>query len=282
MRAIPFTAPLLLAAVVLGSAAAADGAPGPADTTRTVSVNGMQMFYRTVGTGDPLLLLHGGTQSGAMWDPFVEALAGRYQVIIPDLRGHGSSTNPDGPLATRRFADDVIALLDHLKIGRCRAIGASAGGMTLAHLVMKHPERIEALVLVGVGTDLPKECRAILARTSADDLSETAWQSLRARHRHGDAQIRALYAWVASLARDDGDLKLDPAQLGRITAPMLIVHGDRDYCYPASMAWEIYRATPASYLWVVPNGSHVPLSGANAATFTATVLDFLLGNWRPR
>lgn len=282
MSTIPRQTPVLLTAFLLCSAAAAHGAPGPAATAQTATVNGMPMYYRTVGTGDPLLLLHAGTQSGAMWDPFVEALAARYHLIIPDLRGHGGSTNPDGPLTTRRFADDVVALLDHLKIGRCKAIGASAGGMTLLHLAMKYPERIEALVVVGVGTDLPKECRTILARTTTDSLSEASWQILRARHTHGDAQIRALYAWVASLAEDDGDMRIEPARLAAISAPMLIIHGDRDYCFPASMAWEIHQAVPTSYLWVVPNGTHVPLSGSNADTFTATVLEFFSGKWQPR
>ena len=252
------------------------------DTARTVTVNGMQMHYRAVGTGAPLLLLHSGTQSGEMWAPFVEALASRYRLIIPDLRGHGRSTNPAGPLATRRFADDVLALMDLLEIPRARAIGASAGGMALLHAATAHPERFDALVVVGVGTDLPKECRATLARTSTDDLSEASWQALRARHTHGDTQIRALYAWIASLAADTDDMKIDPARLSAITAPTLIVHGDRDYCFPASMAWEIYRAVPTSYLWVVPNGTHVPLSGSNAATFTETVLAFFAGNWRQR
>lgn len=236
----------LVTALLLAGAGAAHGAPVPAGTTQMASVNGMQMFYRTVGSGSPLLLLHSGTQSGDMWDPLVAALSARYRLIIPDLRGHGGSTNPDGPLATRRFADDVVALLDYLEISRCKAIGASAGGMTLLHLAMTHPERIEALVVVGVGTDLPKACRAILAGTSTDSLSEASWKILRARHKHGDAQIRALYAWIASLATDDGDMKIDTAKLASIEVPMLIVHGDRDYCFPASMAWDIHQAVPAS------------------------------------
>ena len=272
-----------LAALLLwGSlAGAADPAPG-GPSERTVAVNGMEMFVRMVGSGEPLLLLHAGTQSGEMWQPFESALGARYRLIIPDLRGHGRSTNPEGPLTTARFADDVVALLDQLGIRRCRAIGASAGGMTLLHLATTHPERLEAMVVVGVGTDLPAACRAILAPTSVDGLSEQAWQRLRARHRHGDDQIRALYAWVAGLAADTGDMKFTPAQLGAITAPTLIVHGDRDYCFPASMGWEIHQAVPTSYLWVVPNGSHVPLSGNNAGTFTATVLEFFSGDWATR
>jgi pimeloyl-ACP methyl ester carboxylesterase len=271
-----------LAALLLWSSLVGAVAPAPGASEGTVAVNGMEMFVRTVGSGEPLLVLHSGTQSGEMWEPFVAALGARYRVILPDLRGHGRSMNPDGLLTTRRFADDVAALLDQLGIRRCRAIGASAGGMTLLHLATRHPERLEAMVVVGVGTDLPEACRALLAPTSVDDLSEAAWQRLRARHRHGDDQIRALYAWVAGLAADTEDMKFTPAQLAAITTPTLIVHGDRDYCFPASMAWEIHQAVPTSYLWVVPNGSHVPLAGSNADTFAATVLEFFSGAWPTR
>lgn len=282
MSTRPSRATLLLASLLLWGTAAAAASPDATAVEQTVAVNGMEMFVRTVGSGEPLLLLHAGTQSGEMWRPFEEALGARFRLIIPDLRGHGRSTNPDGPLTTARFADDVVALLDHLGIRRCRAIGASAGGMTLLHLARTHPERLEAMVVVGVGTDLPEACRAILAPTSVDGLSEAAWQRLRARHRHGDDQIRALYAWVAGLAADTGDMKFTPAQLAAITAPTLIVHGDRDYCFPASMGWEIHRAVPTSYLWVVPNGSHVPLSGSNSDTFTAKALEFFSGAWQTR
>ena len=59
----------------------------------------------------------------------------------------------------------------------------------------------------------------------------------------------------------------------------LVVHGDRDYCFPAWMAWEIYDAIPRAYLWVVPNGTHVPIGGANAPLFAETALQFLAGAW---
>ena len=282
MSTRPSRATLLLVSLLLWGTAATAASPVTAAVEQTVAVNGMEMFVRTIGSGEPLLLLHSGTQSGEMWRPFEEALGARYRLVMPDLRGHGRSTNPEGRLTTRHFADNVVALLDHLEIRRCRAIGASAGGMTLLHLAMAHPERLDAMVVVGAGTDLPEACRQILAGTSVDGLSETGWQRLRVRHRHGDDQIRALYAWVAGLAADTVDMKFTQAQLAAITTPTLIVNGDRDYCFPASMAWDIAKAVPTSYLWVVPNGSHVPLSGSNADTFTATVLEFFSGEWQTR
>jgi pimeloyl-ACP methyl ester carboxylesterase len=260
------------------------GAPEPvwsqdASKGHTVSVNGIEMAYEVTGEGDPLLLLHSGTQSSRMWDPFVDALSAHYRLIIPDLRGHGGSTNPDGKWTTRQFARDIFAFLDHLGIGRVKAIGASVGGMTLLHMATMQPDRVEAMVVVGVGTYLPADCRQTLAETNVDEIPEAEWARLRERHKHGDDQIRALYAWVASLADSYNDMTFTPPYLSTITARTLIVHGDRDYCFPASMAWDIYAAIPRAYLWVVPGGDHVPIRGPHTADFTRTALEFLNGSW---
>jgi pimeloyl-ACP methyl ester carboxylesterase len=209
-----------------------------------------------------------------MWDPFVERFSQHYRVIAADLRGHGGSTNPDGVWTTRQSASDVFALLEHLEVDDVKAVGASAGAMTLLRMATRQPDRFEALVVIGVGTYIPSECRQILAPTTTDGLPEAAWERLRAKHRHGDDQIRALYAWVASLADDHSDMVFIPPLLATITAPTLVVHGDRDYCFPASMAWDIYQAIPDAALWVVPHGGHVPITGGNADRFADTTLEF--------
>jgi pimeloyl-ACP methyl ester carboxylesterase len=244
-------------------------------TGHTVKLNGIEMYYEVVGDGDPLILLHSGTQSSRMWDGFVERFSERHRLIIPDLRGHGGSTNPDGVWSTYQFAADVFALLEHLGVERIKAVGASAGAMTLLRMATQQPDRIEAMVIIGVGTYIPSECRGLLAPVTTEGLPDEAWERLRARHQHGDDQIRALYSWVASLADSYGDMTFEPPLLATITASTLIVHGDRDYCFPASMAWDIYQAIPEAALWVVPNGSHVPIDGGNAGRFADITLEFL-------
>lgn len=266
--------PIALILLVTGPAFAQ-----PAPQGQTVPINGIEMYFETAGEGDPLVLLHGGTQSARMWDPFFEQLSPGRRWIAVDLRGHGGSTNPPGDWTTRQFARDVFALLDHLGIQRFTGIGASAGAMTLLHMATQQPERVEAMIVIGVGTYLPDECRQILAGTSLDGYPEAAWERLRQRHKHGDDQIRALYAWVASLAESYDDMVFTPDKLSTIRARTLVVHGDRDYCFPASMAREIYDAIPHAYLWVLPNGTHVPIGGANAPLFAETALQFLGGAW---
>lgn len=274
-HSLPIAALLLGVALMASPASLSAAAP----VSHTLQVNGIDLHYEITGAGDDLLLLHSGTHTTRMWDGFVERFSANHRIINVDLRGHGGSTNPDKEWSTRLFASDVLALLDHLGVSSCQAIGASAGAMTLLHIATQQPQRIEKMIVIGVGTYLPASCREKLAPVNPDLFNEAAWQNLRAKHTSGDDQIRALYAWVASLAESYNDMTFTPPYLSTITATTLVVHGDRDYCFPASMAWDIYDAIPDSYLWVVPNGGHVPITGPNAAAFADTAVEFLSGSW---
>src|SRR5256886_3133274 len=95
---------------------------------QTLTLHDMQMYYLDAGEGEPLLLLHGYTGASTDWAFCFDELASQYRLIIPDLRGHGRSTNPSGEYRQRQAARDVQALLDHLGIGSFQGIGASGGG----------------------------------------------------------------------------------------------------------------------------------------------------------
>ena len=93
------------------------------------------MYYETEGAGEPLLLLHGGTGCQENWvHAGGDQFAREYTLIKPDARGHGRTTNPAGTITHRQCAFDTLALLDHLKIRKCRAIGLSMGGNTVTVL----------------------------------------------------------------------------------------------------------------------------------------------------
>ncbi len=116
--------------------------------TQTVTVNGLDLFYRDSGNGEPLLLLHGFTGSGDDWQHvFAQPIDG-FRVIAPDLRGHGRSTNPGDTFTFADVARDVFALLDTLGIDRVKAIGMSGGANTLLHMATQQPSRVQAMVHV--------------------------------------------------------------------------------------------------------------------------------------
>jgi len=253
------------------------------NTGLTVRVNGIDLHYQTYGSGEPLLLLHGGTGCHEDW-----AYAGRdellreYTLVAPDARGHGRSTNPGRTITHRQCALDTLALLDHLGIAKCRAIGLSMGGNILLHMATLQPDRIEAMVVVSATMYFPEQARAVMRQVLVENQPQKEWDTMRKRHKLGDEQIIALWQWAREMADSYDDMNFTPPILSRITAATLIVYGDRDFLYPVEMAVEMYRAIPRSALWVVPNGGHGPVFLNAAAQFVQTALAFFRQGQPPR
>jgi pimeloyl-ACP methyl ester carboxylesterase len=242
-------------------------------------INGCQIAYDVRGDGEPLLLLHGGMGAGADWKYVFPEDPPGWRVIVPDLRGHGASTNPSGAFTFRQAALDILELLDRLGIETVKAIGLSGGGITLLHMATLQPQRIAAMIVVSAPPYFPAQARAIQATFSEAMLPENERQAMRRRHVHGEDQIRSLFEQVHGFARDFTDVNFTPPFLSTITADTLIVFGDRDFLYPVSIAFELHAAIPRSFLWVVPNGGHGPIFGAHTPAFVATATAFLKGNW---
>lgn len=241
-------------------------------------IDGFDMYYERRGDGPPLLLLHGGTGIGADWRLVFPDDPPDRHLVVPDLRGHGRSTNPSGPFTIRQCARDVLALLDRLGLEDVDAIGLSLGAKTLLHVATLQPDRVRAMVLVSATPRFPPGAKAAMAqytRAAFAALAPEALAALRARHVHGDAQLRGLYDLIASFAARDDDMAFDAAALGTIRARTLVVHGDRDPLYPVELALELYRGIPGSALWVLPHGGHGPVFGELAPRFAHEALAFL-------
>ena len=244
---------------------------------RTVRVNDIDMYYEEHGTGDPLVLLHGFGGCGQTWKPFYGELAKHFRLIVPDLRGHGRSTNPAGAFTHRQSASDVLALLDTLKLTGVRAMGISTGGMTLLHMASRQPARVEAMVLIGATHYFPEQARQIMQRESERGPTPQDLQYYR-ECATTDAQGRALSKQFGDFKDSYEDMNFTPPLLGTIKARTLIVHGDRDEFFPVSIPVEMYRAISGSALWIVPEGDHVPIFGPRARAFQEVVVPFLKGD----
>jgi len=238
------------------------------------------MYVETRGEGEPLLLLHGGGGAGSNWNLVFKEPPQGYRLIIPDLRGHGSSTNPSGEFTFRQSGLDVLALLDQLGIEKCKAIGLSMGAKTLLHVATQQPSRVEAMVLVSAAPYFPEQTRVIMDEASRADHSEAEWQQMRQWHKHGDDQIRWLWRLPEKFKSSYDDMNFTPPYLATITARTLIVHGDRDFLYPVSLAFEMYESLRQSWLWIVPNGGHGPIFGDRVNDFVEKALAFLRGDWK--
>ncbi len=112
------------------------------------AVNGINLYYEIHGTGTPLIMLHGGFGSFEMFDAFAPALAEKYQVIGVDLYGHGRTALTDRSIRFEQMADDIAGLIEHLGLAKVNLLGFSLGGAVALQTAIRHPERIDKLVLI--------------------------------------------------------------------------------------------------------------------------------------
>ena len=252
--------------------------------TQTLPLHDCELYVRTAGSGPPLVLLHGFNSSGASWEPFLEPLAREYTLIVPDLRGHGRSTNPSHAFTHRQAAQDVFALLDRLGVDGFRAMGMSTGAMTLLHCATGQPARVKAMVLLGGTTYYPEQARVIIRQATVESATPERLAEMRRTHPHGEDQVRALLDQFHRFKDSYDDMNFTPPYLSTITARALIVHGDRDEYFPLSIPLEMHRSIPGAHLWIVPHCGHGLLreafaSGLGKKMFLYTALAFLRGEW---
>lgn len=125
-------------------------------------VDGKAMAYLDVGTGPVILFGHSFLWDLRMWEPQIKVLSQSYRCIVPDLWAHGQSDGaPKKTTSLVEYADDILALMDHLNISRFSLVGLSVGGMWGTELAIKVPERVQSMVLmdtfVGLEPEVSKE-----------------------------------------------------------------------------------------------------------------------------
>ncbi len=249
---------------------------------RSVEVGDVTIHYRVGGSGPPLLLIHGFTSEGHQWDQFADALGQQYTLIVPDLPGHGQSTNSLGAWSYKQVARDMFRVLDHLGFEEVSGIGYSAGGNTLIHMATQQPLRLSSMVLVAGAHRLTVEARDLARTIHFETMPPEQQQEIRASHSRGDQQIQWIYAQLRGLADNYEDFDFSPEHLASIPVRTLLIWGDRDEFYPLEVALELYEALPNASFWVLPGESHLFLasdafggSRVAAEAFVPTVLRFL-------
>lgn len=246
-------------------------------------LNGSKIHYVIRGEGEPVLLLHNFFASHKMWLPWIEDLPKTYKYIIPDLRGHGLSTNPAEVYRHNDNARDIYSLLDSLGIDKFKAIGTSSGGMTLLHMATLDTTRIEKMILIGATIYFPSESREIGTKATYETIDE-AWRQMILYHQPGgEKQARELLRLFREVNATYNDMNFTSPYLSSIKCPTLIIHGDRDPFFPIDIPVEKYKSIPDSYLWVIPNGGHLPFVHSKENSIWSTVFikvmdDFFEGN----
>lgn len=241
---------------------------------RLQTLNGVQIYFEVHGVGEPLVLISGFSGSSQDWIPSLNQWGDQFQIVLPDLRGHGRSNILTKPFRHQDAALDLFALLGHLGITSFSGVGVSAGGNVLLHMATQQPNRVKAMVLVSATPYFPPQARAIM-RQYAGNLPAQEWDRLRRAHPGGDAQIKALMASTASFADSYEDMNFTPHNLSKITARTLIIQGDRDPFYSVELSVEMAKAIPTSSLWIIQNSGHGPVIGERWTEFIKTSISFL-------
>jgi 3-oxoadipate enol-lactonase len=246
------------------------------------------------GNGPAVLLLHAGIGDRRMWDDQVPAFAEHFTVVRFDARGFGETRKPDTPFAPY---EDAIGLLDHLGISRAHIVGVSMGSQTAIEATIAAPERVSALVAVAArtGTLVSSALRAGWERVDelyeAGDIAGAVEYELRmwvdGPDRDPDAvdpemreRVREMNA--ALFTRDDEageEIPLDPPaaeRLAEISAPTLIVYGDKDVMDVRQAAEPLVATIPGARLAVISDAAHLPQM-ERPKVFNEIVLGFLLG-----
>jgi 3-oxoadipate enol-lactonase len=256
------------------------------------------LWHESLGSGDPVVLLHAGVADSGMWDDQIEAFSAKHRVIRFDAQGFGRSPAAQRP-STR--ADDVRLLLESLGIDRAHLIGASMGGGAAIDFAVMYPHMVASLVPVGAG----------LGGYVAPDRKMVEWLDKQEERQNkalerGDLDTATeidLESWLAGPFRrlDDLDPRLrdrlrpmarhalarqaeraptpqiEPLAVRRvddIRAPTLVIVGDKDVPVIVEIADELSWRIPGARKWTFPNTAHM-VNMERPAEFNRIVLEFL-------
>jgi 3-oxoadipate enol-lactonase len=256
--------------------------------------HGTGIEYQTGGprTGLPVVLIHGFPFSREMWQPQVEALRRNYYIITYDVRGHGASDAGDGQYTVELFVDDLIALLDHLKLSRVVLGGFSMGGYIALRAVERNPERFRGLILCDTKSEPDNnegkirratQVRAVKlfgTKQFAENFLHTVFHEKSFTSRpdaielirgiiEGNSPVGVAGTLIALAARTD----TTPA-LFTINIPTLILVGQHDALTPVSAANAMKVKIPGADLRTIPHAAHMS-NLENPEEFNEALIEFL-------
>lgn len=252
------------------------------------AINGLQLYYEIHGKGKPLILLHGGITASDVFGSNIEALAKSRQVIAVHLQGHGYTHDIDRPLRFESMADDIAALITHLKIEKIAIMGYSLGDGVALQTAIRHPKFVDRLVVVSHAMSRAGWYPEVLATfdqmpANARQIAQGVKQSPLAKL-YPDVNWETLFRKVGEMVSRDFDWS---KAVAAISTPTMLVFADADAVRPDHVV-EFYKQLgggqrdagldgslrSAARLAIVPGATHYDLlSTTEVLTLVAPFLD---------
>ncbi|MBX9929714.1 MAG: alpha/beta hydrolase [Gemmatimonadaceae bacterium] len=257
----------------------------------TVLAAGIAMGCDDVGSGLPVVLLHGFPHHRALWASQLNGLAAPVRTIAPDLRGFGESES-SGPTSMDRYADDIAALCDQLGLDKIVLGGLSMGGYIAFAFWRRHRARVRALVLcdtrAGADSEAGRATRdELIALAERDGSAAVADRMLpgmlgrTTREKHPDLvesmremMVRAPVAGVTAALAALRDRPDSTPTLSTIDVPTLIICGDEDVLTPVAESRAMHHAISGSHLELLAGAGHVS-NVERPAAFNHVLSEFL-------
>jgi pimeloyl-ACP methyl ester carboxylesterase len=240
-----------------------------------IDVADANIWYAEEGTGEPLVLLHGGLCTNETWAAQTPPFAQHFRVIAAERRGHGHTADVAGPLTYTAMAADMVGLLDQVVGMPAHLVGHSDGGIVALMIAIARPDLVAKLVTISANYDpsgiLP-EVQDMFTRTAADSAEMATLRAPYEKHSpDGPEHWPIVYQKFMELIRREPNISLE--ELARISAPTLVLVGDDDIV-SLEHTIAMFRAIPNSELAVIPGTSHaVPTE--KPELLNRIVLDFL-------
>ena len=256
------------------------------------NIGDAEIYYEEHGSGEPLLLVSGLGGTAAYWQPNIAALAAKYRVIVHDHRGAGQSTHSKIRYSVDQMTDDLLRLMDHLKIDRAHLVGHSTGGAIGQTMAIRNPERLKKLVLFATWTRADKFFRQLFAcrRALLTQVGKEAYVRAGTLFLYPPAFIKANEAMIEErerlsiatfappevvASRIDAIVAFDrTAELARIKTPTLVLCAKDDFITPAYFSEELVQKIPGAQLVLLPQGGHCASETA-LEVFDGALLGFL-------
>lgn len=246
-------------------------APVAGSQTGYAEVNGAKLFYSRIGQGPAVVLLHGGLGNSDYWALQAKALAARHTVISIDSRGHGRSSRDARPYGYDLMADDLVAVLDTLKIPKADIVGWSDGAILGLDLAIRYPQRVGKVFAFAANTQTSGVKDNVEQNPTFAAYIERAGQEYRKLSptpKEYQAFVEQIsHMWASQPNWSDADL-------AKIQTPVLIVDGDHDEAIKREHTEYMAQAIHGAGLLILPNVSHFAFI-QDPALFNATLLHFL-------